>query len=65
MALLTHGPAMVLAEANGEYAGSMKRFAEMLSARGFEKENTRQARGFRGLRIADTGINLFEKEETQ
>ena len=53
------------AEANGEYAGSMKRFSEMLSARGFEKENTRQARGFRGLRIADTGINLFEEGKTQ
>lgn len=53
------------AETNGEYAGSMKRFSETLSSRGFEKESTRQARGFRGLKIIDQGINLFENGETQ
>lgn len=47
------------ADANGEYAGSMKRFSETLSARGFAKENTRKARGFRGIRLSDADAELF------
>ena len=37
------------AEANGEYVGSNKRFAETLTSRGFERSRTNQAKGFRGL----------------
>jgi len=48
------------AEANGEYAGSMKRFSENLSARGFEKQNTSRARGFRGLALRESNDELFE-----
>lgn len=48
------------AEANGEYPGSMKRFSEALSNRGFEKENTRKARGFRGIAVRDNNADLFE-----
>ena len=40
------------AEANGEYAGSNKRFAETLTSRGFERWRTSQAKGFRGLGLA-------------
>jgi putative DNA primase/helicase len=48
------------AEANGEYPGSMKRFSENLGNRGFEKQDTRKARGFRGLTIKDSNDDLFE-----
>ena len=48
------------AEANGEYAGSMKRFSEMLSARGFDKFKTNSVRGFRGICIKDNKTDLFE-----
>ena len=51
------------AEANGEYAGSMKRFSETLTSRGFEKQNTRSARGFRGLALRDSDDDLFGGEE--
>jgi len=51
------------AEANGEYAGSMKRFSETLTNRGFEKQNTRSARGFRGLALRDSDDDLFGGEE--
>lgn len=51
------------AETNGEYAGSMKRFSETLSARGFEKQNTSKARGFRGLSLRDSKDDLFEGGE--
>ena len=50
------------AEANGEYAGSMKRFSEMLSVRGLVKEDTRKARGFRGIKICDSSVDLFGAE---
>lgn len=50
------------AEANGEYAGSMKRLSETLSARGFEKNSNGKARGFRGIRVQDSSIDLFEQE---
>jgi len=49
------------AEANGEYAGSMKRFSENLGARGFEKRNTRSARGFQGIRVCDSDDDLFDR----
>lgn len=48
------------ADGNGEYAGSMKRFSEMLNARGFEKIKTNSIRGFRGISIKDTKTDLFE-----
>jgi P4 family phage/plasmid primase-like protien len=50
------------AEANNEYAGSMKRFSETLSTRGFEKNSNGKARGFRGIRIQDSSDDLFEQE---
>lgn len=50
------------AEANGEYAGSMKRFSESLSTRGFEKNSNGKARGFRGIRIQDSNDDLFAQE---
>lgn len=49
------------AEANGEYAGSMKRFSENLGARGFEKRNTRNARGFQGIKVCDSDDDLFDR----
>jgi P4 family phage/plasmid primase-like protien len=51
------------AEANGEYAGSMKRFSETLSARRFPKQDTRQARGFRGIALKGSNDDLFEGEQ--
>jgi P4 family phage/plasmid primase-like protien len=51
------------AEANGEYAGSMKRFSETLSNRGFPKQDTRQARGFRGIALKGSNDDLFEGEQ--
>ena len=50
------------AEANGEYPGSMKRFSENLGNRGFEKQDTRKARGFLGLTIKDSNDDLFEEK---
>jgi len=50
------------AEANGEYAGSMKRFSESLSNRGFQKRNTAQARGFRGIGLKDSNSDLFAED---
>ncbi|MBR7621454.1 hypothetical protein JKL49_18830 [Phenylobacterium sp. 20VBR1] len=49
-------------EANGEYAGSNKRFSETLTARGFARANTMTARGFRGLalRQAPTSTDPME-----
>ncbi len=47
------------AEANGEYAGSMKRFSEMLNARGFEKNSNGKARGFRGIRLTERDRDLI------
>jgi P4 family phage/plasmid primase-like protien len=43
------------AEANGEFVGSIKRFSENLSARGFEPYRDRKARGFRGLALRQGG----------
>jgi len=51
------------AEANGEYAGSMKRFFEALSTRGFARENTRKARGFLGIRLCDNNSDLFAGDD--
>ena len=48
------------AEANGEYAGSMKRFSETLTTRGFEKFKSMTTRGYRGIKIKDTKADLFE-----
>jgi P4 family phage/plasmid primase-like protien len=39
------------AENNGEYAGSNKRFAETLTARGIERWRSSQAKGFRGIAL--------------
>jgi P4 family phage/plasmid primase-like protien len=50
------------AEANGEYAGSMKRFSETLGNRGFPKRNTAQARGFRGIALKDSNSDLFAED---
>lgn len=50
------------AEANNEFAGSMKRFSETLNTRGFEKNSNGKARGFRGIRIQDSNDDLFEQE---
>ena len=43
------------ADANGEFVGSIKRFAENLTNRGFERWRDRQTKGFRGLRLRDGG----------
>ena len=51
------------AEANGEYAGSMKRFSETLSNRGFPKQDSRLARGFRGIALKGSNDDLFEGEQ--
>ena len=46
------------AEANGEFVGSIKRFAESLTNRGLEQWRSKTARHFRGLRLlGDTGSN--------
>ena len=50
------------AEANGEYAGSNKRFSETLTARGFHRANTSTARGFRGLALRDAASTSTEME---
>ena len=50
------------AEANGEYAGSNKRFAETLSSRGFERWRTSQAKGFRGLCLASKARHFHQHE---
>jgi len=50
------------ADANGEYAGSNKRFSETLTARGFHRANTSTARGFRGLTLRDTTSTSPEME---
>lgn len=41
------------AEANGEFVGSIKRFAENLTNRGFERWRDKQTKGFRGLRLRE------------
>ncbi|MBA3325752.1 MAG: hypothetical protein H0T41_11000 [Rhodobacteraceae bacterium] len=48
------------AEASGEYARSMKRFSETLSARGFQKWDTREVRGFRGIALKGNTDDIFE-----
>jgi len=50
------------ADANGEFAGSVKRFSEALIVRGFERHNTRSAKGFRGIAINDSNSDLFSGE---
>ena len=50
------------AEANGEFAGSVKRFSEALIVRGFERHNTRAAKGFRGISLDDSNSDLFSGE---
>jgi phage/plasmid-associated DNA primase len=50
------------ADANGEYAGSNKRFSETLTARGFTRANTNSARGFRGLELRDPPANSTAME---
>ena len=53
------------AEANGEYAGSMKRFSETLTTRGFEKFKTTTTRGFRGSdgRLYKWGFTQLEQSD--
>ena len=41
-------------ESNGEFIGSIKRFAENLTNRGFEAWRDRSSRRFRGLRLLNT-----------
>jgi putative DNA primase/helicase len=41
----------VWADANGEAAGSVRRFTQQLEARGFEAARTTKARGIQGLRL--------------
>ena len=43
--------AAVMRIANGEFAGSNKRFSETLANRGFQRANSNKARGFRGLAL--------------
>ena len=50
----------IWAEANGEFVGSIKRFSENLSARGFEPYRDRKARGFRGLGLRQGGAGATE-----
>lgn len=50
------------AEANGEFAGSVKRFSESLIVRGFERHNTRAAKGFQGIALDDNNSDLFPGE---
>ena len=50
------------ADANGEFAGSVKRFSEALIVRGFERHNTRAAKGFRGIALDDSNSDLFSGE---
>lgn len=46
------------ADAAGEFAGSVKRFADCLTTRGFEKwRNSLGQRGFKGLRLKYSGSN--------
>ena len=47
------------ADANGEYAGSVKRFSEALGTRGYQRHNTRKAKGFRGIKVSDSNPDLF------
>ncbi len=50
------------ADANGEFAGSVKRFSEALIVRGFERHNTRAAKGFRGVALNDSNSDFFSGE---
>jgi P4 family phage/plasmid primase-like protien len=53
------------AEANGEFVGSIKRFSESLSSRGFEPYRDRRARGFRGLCLREGSGGMTEMEFQQ
>ena len=44
-------------EASGEFAGSVKRFAEILTAKGFGRWRNNQAKGFRGLALIRNSTN--------
>ena len=59
---LLYGDWKAWAEANGEWAGSQKRFSEALTARGYERQNTREARGFGGIGLRDSNSDLFSGE---
>ena len=50
------------AEASGEFTGSVKRFSEALIVRGFERHNTRAAKGFGGIALNDSNSDLFSGE---
>lgn len=50
------------ADASGEFAGSVKRFSEALIVRGYERHNTRAAKGFRGIALNDSNSDLFTGE---
>ncbi|MBF0268866.1 MAG: hypothetical protein HQL44_09755 [Alphaproteobacteria bacterium] len=50
------------AEANGEFTGSIKRFAENLTNRGFEQWRSKNARHFRGLRLCEQSRTAGEME---
>jgi P4 family phage/plasmid primase-like protien len=55
---MLYGDWKAWAEANGEYAGSQKRFSESLTTRGYERRNTNSARGFRGIGLRDCNSDL-------
>lgn len=50
------------ADANGEFAGSVKRFSEALIVRGFERHNTRAAKGFQGITLNGSNVELLSGE---
>ena len=50
------------ADANGEFVGSIKRFAETLVGKGFERWNTNKSRGFRGLSLRQNSTNTTSME---
>jgi putative DNA primase/helicase len=52
------------AEANGEYAGSQRRFSDLMIARGYEKwrDPETDRRGFRGLARRDQTRSTTEME---
>jgi P4 family phage/plasmid primase-like protien len=50
------------ADANGEFAGSIKRFAETLTGKGFERWNTNKSKGFRGLSLRQNSTHTTSME---
>jgi phage/plasmid-associated DNA primase len=50
------------ADANGEFVGSIRRFAETLVGKGFERWNTNKSKGFRGLSLRPNSTNTTSME---